>query len=143
MHKAITSAILLTLCAIAPAAAGDPGGKWLTQDGKAVVNIARCGAAVCGTIVSFKGPDDPQVGKPKTDGHNQVASKRSRPIIGLQMFDMKPSGTADRWDGQVYNAEDGKTYTGSLTLTGATTLDLQGCALAGLICKTQTWTRAK
>jgi len=143
MHKAITSAILLTLCAIAPAAAGDPGGKWLTQDGKAVVNIARCGAAVCGTIVSLKEPNDPQTGKPKTDGHNQDAAKRSRPIIGLQMFDMKPSGTADRWDGQVYNAEDGKTYTGSLTLTGATTLDLQGCALAGLICKTQTWTRAK
>ena len=143
MHKAITSAILLTLCAIAPAAAGDPGGKWLTQDGKAVVNIARCGAAVCGTIVSLKEPNDPQTGKPKTDGHNQDAAKRSRPIIGLQMFDMKPSGTADRWDGQVYNAEDGKTYTGSLTLTGATTLDLQGCALAGLICKTQSWTRTK
>ena len=43
---------------------------------------------------------------------------------------------------QVYNAEDGKTYSGNLTFTGGNTLKLQGCALGGLICKGQTWTKA-
>jgi hypothetical protein len=46
---------------------------------------------------------------------------------------MKPDTTADKWKGQVYNAEDGKTYSGSITLVNATTLNLQGCALGGLI----------
>jgi uncharacterized protein (DUF2147 family) len=139
---AITALTAAILGAVAPASAGDPAGKWLTKDGNATVNIARCGEAMCGTIVALKEPNDPASGKPKTDGNNPDAAKRSRSIIGLQMFEMKPGTTADQWDGQLYNAEDGKTYTGSITLTGATTLDLKGCAFA-LLCKTQTWTRTK
>jgi len=53
---------------------------------------------------------------------------------------MKPAG-ADKWSGQVYNAEDGKTYSGSLTFSGGGSLQLQGCALGGLVCKGQTWTK--
>ena len=53
---------------------------------------------------------------------------------------MKPSG-ADQWSGNVYNASDGKTYTGSFTLTGPNTAELKGCVMS-VICKTQTWTRA-
>jgi len=53
---------------------------------------------------------------------------------------MKPAGDG-KWAGQVYNAEDGKTYSGNLTFTGGTSLQLQGCALGGLVCKGQTWTK--
>jgi uncharacterized protein (DUF2147 family) len=53
---------------------------------------------------------------------------------------MKPAGT-DKWTGQVYNAEDGKTYSGNLTFSGGNALQLQGCALGGLVCKGQTWTK--
>ena len=146
MRNVLTSAAAIAafLGAVAPAAAGDPVGKWLTKDGNATVNIARCGEALCGTIVALKEPNDPKTGKPKTDTENPDAAKHGRPIIGVQIvFDMKPSSTADKWDGQVYNAEDGKTYTGSITLTSATALELKGCALAGLICKGQIWTRTK
>lgn len=121
--------------------AADPSGTWLTEGGKSRVRIANCGGAICGSIVWLKEPNDDS-GKPKTDQHNVDASKRSRPIIGVAIvLGMKPSGTPDKWTGQVYNAEDGKTYSGSVTLTGATTLKLEGCALGGLVCKAQTWTR--
>ena len=121
--------------------AGDPAGTWLTASGKSRVRIADCGGTLCGTIVWLKEPND-DAGKPKTDQHNADASKRSRPIIGVPIvLGMKPTGTPDKWAGQVYNAEDGKTYSGSLTLTGPSKLDLEGCALGGLVCKTQTWTR--
>jgi uncharacterized protein (DUF2147 family) len=146
MRNALTSAAAIAafVYAVAPAAAGDPGGKWLTKDGTATVNIAHCGEALCGTIVALKEPNDPKTGKPKVDSENPDAAKRGRPIIGVQIvFDMKPSATPDKWDGQVYNAEDGKTYTGSITLTSATALELKGCALAGLVCKSQTWTKTK
>ena len=146
MRNVLTTAgvIAVIFGAAAPALAADPIGKWLTQDNKATVNIVHCGAALCGTIVALKEPNDPATGKPKTDINNADTAKRSRPVIGSQIvFDMKPSSTADKWDGQVYNAEDGKTYSGSITLTGANTLDLKGCALGGLICKTQVWNRTK
>ena len=53
---------------------------------------------------------------------------------------MQPAG-ANKWSEQVYNAEDGKTYSGNITELGPTTIRLEGCALGGLICKGQTWTR--
>ena len=123
--------------------AADPSGTWLTEDGAATVRIASCGAELCGTIVALKEPNDPATGRPKTDKHNPDPAMRNRPVIGIQIvFGMKPSGTPDKWNGQVYNAEDGKTYSGIITMQGARNLKLEGCVLGGLICKGQTWTRA-
>ena len=123
--------------------AADPMGTWHTEEGKATVRIAACGPALCGTIISLKAANDPDTGKPQLDNHNVDASLRSRPMVGVQVvLGMKPSGTANKWTGQVYNAEDGKTYTGSLTLQDANTIKLEGCILGGLVCKAATWTRA-
>jgi len=123
------------------ATAADPNGTWLTEGGKATVRIANCGGALCGTIAALKEPNDPATGRPQTDKNNPDASKRSRPMIGVQIvLGMKPSGP-DKWSGEIYNAEDGKTYSGGLTLMGATSLKLEGCVLK-FLCKSQTWTRA-
>jgi uncharacterized protein (DUF2147 family) len=138
----IAASAIFCFAAATPASAGDPRGSWTTENGKAKVAIVSCGGALCGNIVALKEPNDPATGKPKTDSNNADAAKRARPLVGVQIvIDMKPD-TADKWTGQVYNAEDGKTYSGSITLVNASTLTLQGCALGGLICKNQTWTRA-
>ena len=132
---------LLLLGAPDGALAQDAKGTWLTEGGKSRVRIAECGGALCGSIVWLKEPNDPATGKPKVDKNNADAGKRSRPIIGVQIvLGMKPNG-ANKWSGQVYNAEDGKTYSGNLMLNGASSLKLEGCALGGLVCKAQTWTR--
>jgi uncharacterized protein (DUF2147 family) len=136
----LASAVLL--CS-GPAFAVDLIGNWLTENGRSRVRIADCGGALCGTIVWLKEPNDPETGKPKTDKNNADAGQRGRPLIGVPIvLGMRPSG-ADKWTGQVYNAEDGKTYSGSITAQGANALKLEGCALGGLICKGQTWTRAR
>jgi uncharacterized protein (DUF2147 family) len=135
-------ALVIALGAADHALAADPTGTWLTQAGNSRIKIADCGGALCGTIVWLKDPNDADSGKPKTDKNNSDSAKRGRPLIGVQIvLGMKPSGT-DKWTGQVYNAEDGKTYSGNLTMTGANSLQLQGCALGGLVCKGQSWTRA-
>jgi uncharacterized protein (DUF2147 family) len=125
------------------ARAADSTGTWRTEGGKATVRIGKCGGdALCGTIVALQEQNDPASGRPKTDKKNVYASKRSRPVVGVPIvLGMKPSG-ADKWSGKVYNAEDGKTYSGHLTLTGPYSLKLEGCALGGMICRAQTWTKA-
>lgn len=134
-------AAVLALTGSEGALAADPKGVWLTQTGGSRIRLADCAGALCGTIIWLKEPTDPDTGKPKLDKNNSDASKRSRPLIGVQIvLGMKPAGT-DKWTGQVYNAEDGKTYSGNLTMTGAGSLSLQGCALGGLVCKSQTWTK--
>jgi uncharacterized protein (DUF2147 family) len=139
---ALATFAVLWITAVTPAAAGDPRGNWMTDDGKAKIAIVSCGGALCGNIVALTEPIDPGTGKPKTDSNNPDTAKRIRPLVGVQIvIDMKPD-SADKWTGQVYNAEDGKTYSGSITLVDAKTLTLQGCALGGLICKNRTWKRA-
>lgn len=126
---------------IAPAQAADALGTWLTA-GQDKVKIVNCGGALCGALIALKEPNDPATGKPKTDKNNPDAGKRGRSLIGVEIvLSMKPSGTANQWSGNVYNPEDGKTYTGSFTMTGANTADLKGC-VASIFCKTQTWTRS-
>jgi uncharacterized protein (DUF2147 family) len=138
---ALSAIGLLAIAIVHPALAADPNGTWLTEPGTSRVRIADCGGALCGTIVWLKEPNDPATQKPRLDNSNADAAKRGRPLMGVAIvIGMKPSG-AEKWSGQVYNAEDGKTYTGFITMQGASTLKLEGCALGGLVCKAQTWTR--
>jgi uncharacterized protein (DUF2147 family) len=138
----LATLVAATMATSGPARAADPLGTWYTADKESQVRITNCGGALCGALVWLKEPNDPATGRPKTDKNNADATKQSRPLIGVQIvLAMKPSGTPDQWSGEVYNATDGKTYTGSFTMTGANTAELKGCVMS-VICKSQTWTRA-
>ena len=137
MRRISLATLAFALCATS-ALAGDPSGLWLTEDGEAKIKVGACGGAMCGTIAWLKEPNDKATNKPKTDKNNGNASLRERPIIGSPvLLSMKADG-ADKWSGQLYNAEDGKTYSGNIALAG-NTMKVQGCV--AIICKTKTWTR--
>jgi uncharacterized protein (DUF2147 family) len=148
-HRLATSLLWVSIAAsaaavnaITPAFAADPMGTWYTADNDSQVRLTNCGGALCGALIWLKTPIDPATGKPKLDKNNADASKQSRPLLGAQIvLGMKPSGP-NVWSGDVYNASDGKTYSGSFTMTGDNTADLKGCVMS-FLCKTQTWTRAK
>ena len=115
------------------AAAADVKGVWLRETGTSKVRIAPCGDALCGTIAWEQ--------TPRADANNPDPAKRTRPLVGVQVFfSMKPAGE-DRWNGSAYNPEDGKTYSGSMILSGES-LTTKGCVLGGLICKSVSWTRS-
>src|SRR5437899_2250980 len=111
-------AVLLALAMHTSAAAADPTGLWLTQDGEARIRVASCGSAMCGTIVWLKNPIDPETGGPFRDKHNPDAARRARPLIGVRiLLSLRP--TSDKWEGNIYNADDGKTYGGSIAVIDA------------------------
>ena len=81
------------------------------------------GGAACGTIAGLRDADSP--GK-----------------VGQQVFfDMKPSGEGT-WAGATFNPEDGRAYSGKMTLAGDL-LTTAGCVFGGLIRKPVGWTRAR
>jgi uncharacterized protein (DUF2147 family) len=142
LASVVVSMVGLAFLTIAPGLAADPFGDWLTGDKKGRVRMISCGGALCGVLVWLEEPLDPQTNQPKIDKHNADASKRGRPLLGIPIvLSMRPGSRPQKWEGGVYNAEDGKTYSGSFALTGANTAELKGCVLGGLICKAQTWTR--
>jgi uncharacterized protein (DUF2147 family) len=142
MNAKILCAALLAIAVLSVSRvasfAVDATGTWRTED-DATIRVSNCGGGLCATIMSLRDPNDPQTGKPKTDINNVDASKRTRPIVGMQIFTgLRPEG-ANKWSGQIYNPEDGKTYDANVVLENANTLKVQGCVL--FICKTKTWTR--
>lgn len=118
---------------------GKLAGTWVSADGGARVKIAPCGGGVCGNIVWLREPIDKSTGRPKTDKHNPDEARRKRPMLGLQVISgMRPDGD-NKYAGQIYNADDGKTYRSRLTLISSTKAKVEGCVL--VFCKGETWTR--
>lgn len=133
------AAALLTLAG-SPAraqSADGPLGTWLTQAGDARIKISKCGAALCGKIVWLRNEIDPATGKPAIDDKNPVPALVGRPVKGITIFnDMRPSAPG-KWSGQIYNADDGKTYESSLMVAGPGVLRVEGCV--GALCGGETW----
>jgi len=76
------------------------------------------------------------------DINNPDAARQSRPTLGMPiLIDMKKKPGVDQWEGQVYNAKDGKSYQSTIKPVGTDQLEIQGCVL-GFLCGGETWTRA-
>jgi uncharacterized protein (DUF2147 family) len=138
MLKTLT--IAAALAAVAGSAwAADVTGTWLTPTDGGQVQIAPCGASVCGRLVTgARIRAEPGV----KDARNKDAALRSRPLKGLLLL-QGFTGSGGAWSGgTIYNPDDGNIYKASLKLVDADTLQVKGCVVAPL-CKTQTWKRVK
>ncbi len=123
----------------APAFAQDVTGLWLTRTKGGQVEISRCGNSLCGKLVTSELlKNDPTL----KDEKNKDASLRSRPLKNMQMLYDFTGGPTKWTGGRVYNAADGGTYSGTITMTSPNSLKLKGCIVAPL-CKTETWIRIK
>jgi len=118
----------ITFAALATAWAGgaradDPFGTWVRPSTGTQVNFYNCSGKLCGKIVAVK--DQSRKGE-----------------IGTVIMNGAARTSDNEWRGDVLNTEDGKTYSGVVTLEGPNALNLKGCAL-GFICKGETWQRVK
>ncbi len=138
MMKAISLAVLGLLATTSLALADDPSGVWRLSSGKVTVKVSQCGSELCASIVGLKEPTYKD-GKPKVDRHNENPALRSRPLMGLSVLsDMKATGP-NSWQGAIYNADDGKTYSATMNLEG-NTMTLKGC-VAVIFCMTQNFVK--
>lgn len=114
--------------------AADPTGDWRVADGIANIRVAQCNGNMWGVVAWEKVPG----GK---DSRNPDPAKQSRPTLGMPiLLAMKKKPGVDAWEGQVYNAKDGQTYSSTIKPLSADQLEIQGCVL-GFLCGGETWTR--
>lgn len=122
LPRTLAAASLLGAMSVG-AVAQDATGVWQRDTGASRVRIAKCGDALCGTLSWLKDPNGPAK-------------------VGQRIFyGMKPSG-AGKWSGSAFNPEDGKTYSGTMTVSGKG-LTTSGCVMGGLICRSVQWTRVE
>lgn len=145
MNRVLAACLILAAPSVAHAAPpAEVLGEWATKGFSSIVDIHPCaddGEALCGSLAWLWDPVD-ETGKPVLDRQNSNEALRDRPLAGLEFlkgFKRKP-GTNVWQDGRIYNAEDGRTYSGSIRLKAPGVLELEGCAL-GLFCGSQVWRR--
>jgi len=113
----------------------EPTGEWRTANGVANIRIDDCDGVLWGIISWEKEPGG-------VDSQNPNPAERSRPTLGLHiLLAMKPTKPG-LWQGEVYNAENGKTYDSRISLTSPDVLKVEGCVL-GILCGGESWTRIK
>ena len=139
MRKTLVAGVAAAAVTLAAAAhaqtAEDAFGVWQNPENKTHTQFYKCGRGVCGKIVKV-------VDGQQTDDKNPDPAKRSRPVVGLVILQgAKKTGPAT-WSGSLYNRADGKTYSGTLTVTSSNAVDLSGC-VAFVFCKTTTFTRVR
>jgi len=124
----IAAASLLT-AAPSALAAQSLEGNWTNPKRSVIVKVDRCGQAYCGTV-SW------------ASQHNRdKVAENGRQLVGARILtDLKPIG-GGTFKGQAL--EPKRNIKGSATVRqlGSNTMVVKGCAVLGLFCKEQRWTR--
>jgi uncharacterized protein (DUF2147 family) len=117
-------------------------GVWKTGEGNAMVRIYKNGDKYQGKVVWLKEPIDPETGKPKLDKNQSDETAKKRPVLGLiNIWGFLPKEN-NVWDeGNIYDPKNGNTYSSTMKLINANTLEVRGYIGVSLIGRTDTWTR--
>jgi uncharacterized protein (DUF2147 family) len=128
MKPMLIAAAFLASTGAQPAPASIEG-YWKNPVGSAIIAIERCGNAECGKVVWAS-----------ARGQREVAKTVSNVVGTTVLTNLQPSGK--RWAGNLFIPDDNLHVLARLQLITHRELRLTGCAVLGLICRTQVWTRA-
>lgn len=116
-----------TSCGAAPAGAaaeaGAPWGVWYREESGTAFDFYNCADKLCAKVIAVSKPQDSKA----------VGTVILRNAVKLD---------TGEWAGDLFNTEDGKTYSGTITIKKADELTLTGC-LISFLCKSETWKRAQ
>ena len=140
--KVLIALILLNNNIQAQTKADDIVGVWLTNgDDPAKIQIYKSGDKFYGKIIWLKAPL--LNGSPKVDQNNPDKTKRTTPIIGLGLLSGFKFNGDDAWKGgNIYDPQNGKTYSCNISLKDKNTLKVRGYIGISLLGRTEVWTRS-
>jgi len=134
MEKRAILFSVMTASVLTTAALADATGEWLVAERTARIRIADCGGALWGAVSWEADPGG-------VDEKNPDTAKRGRPTLGMPILLGMKESEANQWVGQIYNSDNGKTYSGGLTLINPDLLRVRGCIFL-ILCGGENWTRA-
>lgn len=122
-------ALLAAAPATAAAAESPIEGLWTNHKKSVVVRIAPCGTNWCGEVVKANAREEAKAAKYGIDE-----------LEGEQLLTaLRPVG-ATKWKGQVYVPKLRRKVGSTVTMTSHNQMSVSGC-FAGIICRTQVWTK--
>lgn len=131
-HSALFLSSLLVAASSSIASPAREGieGTWKNRPNTLIVRIARCGDALCGTVLAA------------ADTAKESVRKAGTPtLVGTQVLTGLRRSSGGSYSGRVFNPNLNVHAAATVTLVSPTVLLVRGCVLAGLICREQHWTR--
>lgn len=117
-------------------------GSWKNGEGTGIIQIYKNGDKYQGKITWLKEPNDPKIGKPKTDIKHPDEKNHSRPVLGLvNMWGFKYTDKNQWTGGKIYDPKNGKTYSCKVSMESNNVIKVRGYIGVSLIGRTDTWTR--
>jgi uncharacterized protein (DUF2147 family) len=110
-------------------------GIWISEDGNAKFEIYKSDKKYFGKIIWGTGRDS-------RDSNNPDPKLRNQELVGLTILKDLVYEKAQNWsNGEIYDPNDGKTYSCKLTLRSNDRLEVRGYLGFSLFGRTETWTR--
>lgn len=133
MNRILAKTALALLAAAVPVMASGETvltGQWKNPKGSVVVRLGPCGNAICGVVVDA------------SEHAKDTARRGGTPhLIGTRILSgLRPNGDGS-FKGQAFDPKRNIHAPATVRLLGPDALSVEGCALLGLVCKEQRWTR--
>ena len=130
MKRIFVAFALLFLAAVPASAQASVEGRWTNPKRSVVIEVGRCGAAWCGTVVWAT---------PKAKANARKGGTEN--LIGTRILSgARPVGP-NVYKGRAFVPRRNIHSSATIRQTGPNAMVVEGCALAGLLCKEQRWTR--
>ncbi len=131
--KRLFLALALLVVAAAPAlAATSVEGRWTNPKRSVVIDVGRCGAAWCGTVVWAS---------PKAKANARKGGTEN--LVGTRILSGARPVRPGIYKGRAFVPKRNIQSSATIRHTGPNTMVVEGCALAGLLCKEQRWVRVR
>lgn len=125
--------IPLTLLLVTQTGAGSAAeiaGDWMNERRTAIVRIDECPSGICGSVVWSAAA-----------ARQDAARGGTSELNGTTVMFAFNRASPRHWRGKLYLPDQRRTIRGTLRLRADGALDVRGCELGAMLCKTQRWTR--
>ncbi len=130
MSRALLAFVaVLAAGALAQEPSGSVLGRW-AGDGSIIEVTRLADGGLAATVIALKNPvfregEGGPVGEPVTDRNNPDPARREQPVLGLNLL-AGYRWTGERWQGQIYDPESGKTYSSRMSVDRNGDLKMRG-----------------
>ena len=122
----ISPALLSAVLVASPALAASPvEGNWTNPSGSVTVRITPCGGGkLCGRVI-----------RASSSAKAKAAAAGTPRLIGAELMSNLEPVDDGAWQGAFFVPDRNVHAEGELHLLSARTLEIEGCAMGGLLCK--------
>ena len=110
--------------------AGSIEGNWMHPEQTVIIRLENCGEAICGTVTWA------------TERAQRDARKGVDRLIGARLLTGFRQNSKGIWQGKIFVPDYDLRVSGKIQALDANRLKVSGCALGGLLCKSQVWNRS-